>query len=105
MGEEVLSKLIEFIESASPVVWTAAQQQVQANIIETAIWLGILGVLFLVCLVTSVYCIHRIRQQRYHEDWTLGAGFAIAGTVLLFLATGGLLAGLLTIHSGMRLRY
>ena len=93
--DEVLHKLIEFVESASPVIWAAAQQQVWANIIETAVWLGIIGILFLVCLVTSIYCIRRIRQHRYHEDWTVGAWFAVAGTVLLFLISGGLLADFL----------
>ena len=89
--DEVLHKLIEFVESASPVVWAAAQQQVRGNIIETGVWLGIATILFLVCLATSVYCVHRARHQGRYEDWWAGVGLTVTGTVLLLLFSGGLL--------------
>ena len=48
MEEEVVSKLINFIESASPVIWEAAQRQVTANMVSNIIW-----ILLLVAVITA----------------------------------------------------
>ena len=37
--DEVLVKLVEFVENASPVIWEAAQRQVVADMATNAIWI------------------------------------------------------------------
>ena len=93
MIDEALAKLIEFIESASPVVWQAAQQQVRADIMETRIWVYVIGAIFLMLLALSIFTTARAARDRY-GDWDVGAGFSWFFTACAVLIFGGTLAHL-----------
>ncbi len=47
---KLLDKLVGFVESATPVIWAAAQQRVIADILANAIWLAVMIVAIIVVL-------------------------------------------------------
>jgi len=83
MGEEVLSKLIKFVEMASPQVWAMAQRQVQICILQSIFW-GIL------CIVATV-CLARVAKDRwvaFKEDKYSMNDFWAGLSVILAVCTG-----------------
>ena len=57
--DEALSLLIEFLETASPLVWEVAQKQVQLNIRELYLWAALVGVITVGFLITAIVCTAR----------------------------------------------
>ena len=58
----ILSKLVEFVENASPVIWEAALKQVEVSIVRASMWAVVLTAL----AAALVYL--TIRAARYGLD-------------------------------------
>ena len=89
MGEELVVRLVEFVESASPVVWAAARQQVSVMAFRNLF----VVVVFLVIVVGSVFVVrwakHKIPKAcRADEDfyWAALCFAALLGCVLLVIS-------------------
>ena len=95
--DEALRMLIEFLEAASPAVWAAAQQQVLAEFNMLWVWMGVIGLLFLLSLVGTI--VLAARSRRYHGDDGFTAGFLGVVAVLLLLVLIGLATRQYGIHS------
>ena len=82
--DESLLKLIEWIETASPVIWTAAQRQVEVNVIEA--WIGFwVAVIFGVILLTlSIWC--TVQSDDSYFGWVVGIGFTWPLTIMVLIA-------------------
>jgi len=60
--DDVLIKLVEFVETASPVIWEAAQRQVYANIVVGAMWAVVMIVSVVGLVWASVKAYRKIRE-------------------------------------------
>lgn len=58
---DILEKLVQFVETASPVIWQAAMRQVYVNAVSYLVW----GVVFLALTVVAVYVVRRIYRTRH----------------------------------------
>ncbi len=89
----ILSKLVEFIESASPVIWEAAQGQVVAYITTDIIWAVVWAATAYALFRLGRFCWALAGDSRRDEEiWGVGAGFSFltsAGAAFgaMFLAT------------------
>ena len=63
MEDELLAKLIAFVEQASPQLWAIAQRQVYVNTIRYILWsiVAVVGGIFFTCLAHN-------RWEAYEED-------------------------------------
>ena len=87
MDEQLLIKLISYIESASPELWRIANQQVEVEIYQSQIWmwgLGIAaGILFSLWIAVVVWQV--VFADKYSKDSEMVIATAIP-TVLPALA-------------------
>ncbi len=75
MEEELtgmLSKLVDFVESASPVIWEAAQRQVVADIVSSMVWV-IVCLILVIALVWLARWSYATLKQMAEEN--KGAGY------------------------------
>ena len=91
--EDAITKLIEFVEMASPTVWAVAQQQVKVQIFQSAVWVLALAAVVGACIGTGEKAVREIelekQKQGYIADelWpTLGAICIVAGLISLAMA-------------------
>ena len=84
MGEEVLSKLVEFIGSASPVIWETARRQVVVDLVQSIVWMVLCAIATYVCVKWSKYFWRKHQEDKYgcHE---VSVGFLIGGAVFAAL--------------------
>ena len=84
MGEEVLSKLVEFIESASPVIWETARRQVVVDLVQSIVWMVLCAIATYVCVKWSKYFWRKHQEDKYgyHE---VSVGFLIGGAAIAAL--------------------
>jgi hypothetical protein len=74
MMEELIAKLVELVESASPELWEIAQRQVLANIVTKVIWAVVPLIIFVVLLFLARICWRQSKEDKYNEDeWISGA--------------------------------
>ena len=86
MGEEILRKLVEFIENASPVIWAAASRQVAVNAIRTILAAIVFLVATLVLARLAAYCNKRYHEdERESEDWNVGRWTSITLGLVFFV--------------------
>ncbi len=89
MIDDVLSKLIAFLENASPMVWQTLLRQVRADAIAGLFWAGfLLGVSFGLWRLTR-YALAMARDRNEDTGWMLGAMFGFMGVVISALASVG----------------
>ena len=88
MEEQVLSKLIEFVEMASPQVWAMAQRQVYVVALQNAIWgiLCLIGAVVLVKLAINRWEEHKGDRYDMNDAAAVfsaaGAGILVIGVVV-----------------------
>lgn len=88
MNDEVLLKLIEMVESASPVIWDAALRHVYVVVVADLIW-GII-------LLGSAYAVYRFARRMW-DEWDNDDPQIISVIVIALLV----LFGALVITSGL----
>ena len=93
---EALQKLIEFVESASPVIWAAYLKQVYVFATGNLAWAAVLGSGYVAIRKAAAYCWKQCEESS-NDDWEIGLGLAWASIVIV-----GLVAVGLTIGAGMR---
>ena len=93
MGEELVVRLVEFVESASPVVWAAARQQVMVRLFQ-----NILGLLFFSSLIVGCVFLLRLSRRKLREaayedevPWVIAIAVSVIcpvffGTIAFFCA-------------------
>ncbi len=86
MIDITLQKLIEFLQTASPVVWDSLMKQVYANAYANLFWGAFLGVLFPIILYVLI---RKLGDWDDAEDGTKEIFFFFA---FVFLACGCYLA-------------
>ena len=91
--EDAITKLIEFVEMASPTVWAVAQQQVKVQIFQSAAWVFALAAVVGACIVGGKRAMReielekRVRVEYPSEVWpTFGAICIIFGLISLAMA-------------------
>lgn len=62
MEKELLERLIDFVEGASPVVWEAAMKQVQVSLIQSLMW-----VVFFIISASVCFYLGRWQWKWYKE--------------------------------------
>ena len=90
MGEEVLSKLVEFIGSASPVIWETARRQVVVDLVQCIVWMVLFAAVAYACVKWSKYFWRKHQEDKYgcHE---VSVGFLIGGAVFAVIIVAVLL--------------
>lgn len=91
MGEDVVQKLIEFVQNASPVVWNAALKQVQVDAVLYFIGAVVFLVLTIGCISLTRWSNNKKKEATdwNESDYDLGIYFGAAGAVLFTLCTVG----------------
>jgi hypothetical protein len=87
MEEELITRLIEFVESASPTIWAAAQRQLGVLMFQNILWLVMLSIAMIVCIVTAIYA--KGKKDGY-GDWGFVLAMAILFGLMAFFAAFGL---------------
>ena len=85
MGEELIYKLVDFLETASPMVWEAAVRQSIVNAWVNVLWFVILAVSTGGLVWGVKHCLRQWKEHPYH-DWDMGVGVlsiiaAVAGLI------------------------
>ena len=91
MGEEVLSKLVEFIESASPVIWETARRQVVVDLVQSVVWLVICAVIAYFSCTKWIPHLWRKHKEHKFDGYDIAAVLLTIGAVIAALAAVGLL--------------
>lgn len=90
MVDQVLEKLIEFLENASPLVWEALLKQVYNNAISNFVWAGLLLVICITLIIVTAWII----KQTSKDDNEDGTWFSIMFFVVIFtLVAVGVMIG------------
>jgi len=96
MGEEVLSKLVEFVESASPIIWETARRQVAVNLVQSTVWMILCAVVAYACIRWSKHFGRKYQENKRGDDdipalaLGLGAAAAIVAVVSLLTYIAGM---------------
>lgn len=83
MSEELIKRLIEFLETASPFVWQVVNKQVLVLTIQSIFWCIVTAVIAFVCAIWAKkeYAKHKEEPQDMHEIYvvflSIGAAFAL----------------------------
>ena len=86
MEEQLVARLIEFVESASPTVWAAARGQVSVMIAQSIVWLIVLLIMLGVCAFGAIRARKGTRQ--HSGDWeAFSIMSVITGIIVLALIT------------------
>lgn len=108
---DILEKLVQFVETASPVIWDAAMRQVYVNAVSYLAW----AVVFLALTVVAVYVVRRIYRTRYEiqaekqavreaSKYYYGRDEDENEITLILASIGAVASGLLTlmlVHAGI----
>ena len=84
MNEEILNKLLEWIETASPQLWGILTKQVSIALAQNILWLG----LFLIGIFFTVKAIkygEKLKDEDYMNDWEIPTVGGWCG-LILFIA-------------------
>lgn len=81
MEEKILRMLVEFVETASPIVWKMAKKQVEVCVVQLGFWMcfSIMGSIALIKL--AQWCDKRAKFASY-SDAHIGMALAIAGVII-----------------------
>lgn len=91
--EEAIGKLIEFIESASPVMWESARTQVISDVVSSLIWAIAALLLAVLFYISGKYAWGVSKESKYDEgSWIV----ASASAYFLAAITGLIALGPLT---------
>jgi hypothetical protein len=98
MGEELIYKLVEFLETASPMLWEAAARQSIVNAWVNVLWFVILAAVTGSLIRTGVYCLRQTKEHPY-DEYDIGATIsllfgAIAGWIAISCLTFAIKSGL-----------
>jgi hypothetical protein len=88
MIDEVLKQLIDFLQTASPMVWETLIKQVYITGLSYVLWGAGLGVASFYCIKVGNY---GRRQMEDDADWFGGAILAFVGAALTGVTSFGLL--------------
>lgn len=81
MMDELIVRLIGFVESTAPAVWEIAQKQVAVQVVNNLLWVFVSIACGVVCLRFA-----RVAIQKYKDDtysaWDLVGGLLYAGSVV-----------------------
>lgn len=91
MGEEVLSKLVEFVESASPVIWETARRQVIVDLVQCIVWMAVCAAIAYICIKWSKHFWRKHQEDKY-EAYDMPAIFLALGAAIAFFVGIGLLS-------------
>lgn len=91
MNEDLILKLIEFLEGASPILWEAAVRQVWLGALGRTLWALLCGGITAALIPFAIYSVRRYRQANGFNWWDFTAGIAGVLAFAFFLLTLGLL--------------
>ena len=78
MEEQLIARLIEFVESASPTVWAVASKQASVIVFQDVLGLVVMSIATVACIGIGIYA---KRKKEDYDDW----GFVLAMSVMLGL--------------------
>ena len=87
MEEQLVARLIEFVESASPTVWAAARGQVSVMIAQSIVWLTVLLIVLGACAFAAVYARKKMRPYGSGDWEAFSIMSVIVGIIVLALIT------------------
>jgi len=102
MGEELIYKLVDFLETASPMLWEAAVRQSIVNAWVNVLWFVVLTIATSATVRASIGCLHR-REEHPYDDW--GEMAAVGGIVSIIVALIALMTLVNAIKSGLNPTY
>ena len=84
--DKVLQELIEFVKSASPVIWQALYKQVYVEALASFLWAIGLAVLAVILFRIAKWAMAKKEEEGYMSDWEILYGFCyffsgVAGVV------------------------
>jgi hypothetical protein len=88
---ELLSQLIEFLKSASPLVWQTLIRQVYSDAIASIVWGVGLVVLCVSLAKLGAYGRKKAEEDGWQSSWDIPAIFSYIGSVISGLVAFGLI--------------
>lgn len=84
---DAIQELVSAIKELSPLVWEAAEKQVRANVIVSAVWIVFCVVAAVVLIYILQKSVRELRKGLAAEDWSIpGVVFSAIGFLFSFIA-------------------
>ena len=88
MDNELIRKLVEFVEEASPIIWAAVQRQVMVSAIGDLVWATVFLAITIALVYGCIRCRNIYLKDTYDNDgWDVFAilfGLSAAGAAFIF---------------------
>lgn len=93
--DKVLQELIEFVKSASPVIWQALYRQVYVEALGFILWAIGLAVLAVILFRLAKFAVKKKEEDGYMSDWEILYGFCYFFSVVVGIVAFGLLVSVI----------
>ena len=89
MDNELIRRIVEFVEEASPIIWASVQRQVMVSAAVNLFWAAVLLIVGIGALYFTVRCFKYYKEDIYsNSDWSLWGLISATASGLFFLLFG-----------------
>jgi hypothetical protein len=83
MDNELIRKIVEFVEEASPIIWAAVQRQVAVTVVLDLIWAALFLALTIGLVYGCIRCRNKYLEDTYRNDaYSMSAIFLVLGAAV-----------------------